>query len=397
MSLSSSLLPRLLCLSRLLTSSLQHGRMMEPPSRASMWRVGFPTPKNEDDNALYCGGFGVQHERNGGKCGICGDAWDDSPRSNEAPHGIYATGIIAKTYRQGSIIPVVLDLTANHQGHFTFKICPNNDIWEDPGQACFDAFPMGVGKTRAPSLPIVDYRTGLRLVYVHLPRRLTCSQCILQWTYTAGNNWGVCSNGTGDLGCGPQETFRACSDIRILPSGKRKPSTSKVASFSDDTTFDLNQFEDYYDELFGGQADITNDIDGSSYEEDFEPVTVMSIRTKKLKLIHKKLVLAKALKSLRHLIVQSKTENEKKTERSRDPPGYQLSAPSSSYTPLTSVSLPLLFSTSTTATSSFLEQLDRDRQGWAGSNSHGRRRREGVQRRRRKRKRFAIRFSDLLS
>ena len=76
--------------------------------------------------------------------------------------------------------------------------------------------------------------------------RLSCSQCILQWTYTAGNNWGVCANGTGELGCGPQETFRllfakflfsfdslflfrACSDIRILPSGKRKPSPSKVA------------------------------------------------------------------------------------------------------------------------------------------------------------------------
>lgn len=28
-----------------LPSSSQHGRMMEPPSRASMWRVGFPTPK----------------------------------------------------------------------------------------------------------------------------------------------------------------------------------------------------------------------------------------------------------------------------------------------------------------------------------------------------------------
>ena len=60
-----------------------------------MWRVGFPTPKvlkstrfpiktqilkNEDDNALYCGGFGVQHDHNGGKCGICGDPWDDFPR-----------------------------------------------------------------------------------------------------------------------------------------------------------------------------------------------------------------------------------------------------------------------------------------------------------------------------
>jgi len=58
----------------------QHGRMMEPPSRASMWRVGFPTPKNENDNALYCGGFGVQYQQNGGRCGICGDPWDDFPR-----------------------------------------------------------------------------------------------------------------------------------------------------------------------------------------------------------------------------------------------------------------------------------------------------------------------------
>ena len=53
-------------------------RMLEPPGRSSMWRVGFPTPKvrrregntnfnhlysnpytlqNENDNALYCGGM----------------------------------------------------------------------------------------------------------------------------------------------------------------------------------------------------------------------------------------------------------------------------------------------------------------------------------------------------
>ena len=37
-------------------------------------------PQNEDDNALYCGGFGVQHDHNGGKCGICGDPWDAFPR-----------------------------------------------------------------------------------------------------------------------------------------------------------------------------------------------------------------------------------------------------------------------------------------------------------------------------
>lgn len=48
-----------------------------------------------------------------------------------------------------------------------------------------------------------------------LPPGLTCSQCVLQWRYTAANNWGMCANGTGAVGCGPQEEFRACSDISI--------------------------------------------------------------------------------------------------------------------------------------------------------------------------------------
>merc|ERR1712098_674476 len=33
--------------------------------------------------------------------------------------------------------------------------------------------------------------------------------------YVAANNWGVCEDGTGKVGCGPQEEFRACSDISI--------------------------------------------------------------------------------------------------------------------------------------------------------------------------------------
>ena len=81
-------------------SSFQHARLMEPPSRASMWRVGFPTPRDVDDNQSYCGGYGVQYGTNGGKCGICGDPWHENPRAHEAPGGIYATGIIVKTYKQ---------------------------------------------------------------------------------------------------------------------------------------------------------------------------------------------------------------------------------------------------------------------------------------------------------
>ena len=36
-----------------------HGRLLDPASRASMWRLGFPTPPNYNDNELYCGGFMV--------------------------------------------------------------------------------------------------------------------------------------------------------------------------------------------------------------------------------------------------------------------------------------------------------------------------------------------------
>ena len=34
--------------------------------------------------------------------------------------------------------------------------------------------------------PINDYVTGLRMVYVRLPMKITCDQCILQWSYVAG-------------------------------------------------------------------------------------------------------------------------------------------------------------------------------------------------------------------
>ena len=81
-------------------SSLQHARLMEPPSRASMWRVGFPTPRDVDDNQSYCGGYGVQYGSNGGKCGICGDPWHERPRAHEAPGGLYATGIIGAYYKK---------------------------------------------------------------------------------------------------------------------------------------------------------------------------------------------------------------------------------------------------------------------------------------------------------
>ena len=75
-----------------------------------------------------------------------------------------------------------------------------------------------------------------------LPLAVTCDQCILQWSYIGGNNWGTCANGTSGLGCGDQETFRSCADIRILPhpllSGLSQLTQSTLLSDQDDLSID---------------------------------------------------------------------------------------------------------------------------------------------------------------
>ncbi|ESO86389.1 hypothetical protein LOTGIDRAFT_97145, partial [Lottia gigantea] len=189
-----------------------HGRLINPPSRASMWRYGFDTPPDYNDNQGFCGGFNVQHTRNGGKCGICGDAYAGAIKEHETP-GRYATGQIVKNYQSGETIKVDVEITANHKGYFIFKLCANNNVKKDPTQDCFDqtrlTSPSGSDKF------YIDYSTGIKQLYVVLPSNLVCTQCILQWTYITGNSWGVSPNGTGCVGCGPQENFRACSDIAV--------------------------------------------------------------------------------------------------------------------------------------------------------------------------------------
>ena len=55
--------------------------------------------------------------------------------------------------------------------------------------------------------------TGEFSTTVQLPAGLECAHCVLQWRYVGGNNWGVCPDGEGRVGCGLQEEFRACADI----------------------------------------------------------------------------------------------------------------------------------------------------------------------------------------
>ena len=57
---------------------------------------------------------------------------------NQCHLGKFATGTIVRNYDTGSWVPVIVDITTNHGGYFIFKLCPNNDISQDPDQRCFD-------------------------------------------------------------------------------------------------------------------------------------------------------------------------------------------------------------------------------------------------------------------
>lgn len=109
----------ILCIVILLTSVTHichgHGRLIEPPSRSSAWRYGFQTPPNYNDHELYCGGF-TRQQRNGGKCGECGDAWDaPEPRANEYG-GRFGQGVVVRKYNPGTEITLRIELTASHMG-----------------------------------------------------------------------------------------------------------------------------------------------------------------------------------------------------------------------------------------------------------------------------------------
>lgn len=231
-------LPLLLALPALLAVLLPllggadgHGRLIEPPSRSSMWRYGFDTPPDYNDHELYCGGFSRQWQRNKGRCGVCGDPWDTpQPRLHEAG-GKYGTGTLVRKYLTGTAITIRIELTANHRGYFEFRLCPVNDPRQDATQECLDRHVLqradrpdrgveGEGGEGEPHASRYYPGPGNKVFAskYRLPPQFTCKHCVLQWRYIAGNNWGMCANGTGAVGCGPQEEFRACADVVIVNS-----------------------------------------------------------------------------------------------------------------------------------------------------------------------------------
>lgn len=154
----------------------------------------------------------IQHNTNGGKCGFCGDNYADAtPRAHELG-GVYGDGTIVASYNVGKTIPVEVNLSANHMGSFHFDLC-NIDVNQIESEECFSAYPIEFenGSFAYP----VSQGINLFKINIRLPQGVQCNHCVLRWTYVTGNGWGICEDGSGALGCGPQENFKGCSDITI--------------------------------------------------------------------------------------------------------------------------------------------------------------------------------------
>ncbi|GIY80715.1 hypothetical protein CEXT_134761 [Caerostris extrusa] len=170
---------------------LGHGRLEDPPGRSTMWRFGFKTEQNPDDAELFCGGITRLWQRNKGKCGICGDAWDlPAPRANE-DGGRYGKGIVTRTY----------------------KVRPK-EAGKVADQECLDRHPLQLADGSGTKYNLGSQRGHVK-VQLKLPDGFKCERCVFQWHWKCANHWGVCDDGKGRLGCGPQEFFRGCADIKI--------------------------------------------------------------------------------------------------------------------------------------------------------------------------------------
>ncbi|KAF2886509.1 hypothetical protein ILUMI_19664, partial [Ignelater luminosus] len=154
----------------------------------------------------------IQWGVHNGKCGVCGDNYGDSvPRDNENT-GKYGQGQVVAQYPSGSVINTMIRLTTNHKGWFNYSLCELKDTTKPETEECFQDLTFEDGSKQMEIEP--DKKDFLNRV--QLPEGFKCKRCVLRWTYKTGNSWGICEDGSGGLGCGPQEMFKNCADIAII-------------------------------------------------------------------------------------------------------------------------------------------------------------------------------------
>ncbi|KAG8229229.1 hypothetical protein J437_LFUL001474, partial [Ladona fulva] len=157
-----------------------HGYVIQPASRASLWRLEIPgSIVDMDDNQLYCGGFQRQWNFNDGKCGICGDDYSlPQPRPYENM-GARSREIVVGTYEEGTVLPVTVTITASHKGYFKFHLCKLKGDWDTEDEECFNKNPLKLAKRSGYRYYLNSWTPGNYSTILKLPRGLTCDRCVL--------------------------------------------------------------------------------------------------------------------------------------------------------------------------------------------------------------------------
>lgn len=126
----------------------------------------------------------------------------------------------------GQKIDIEIELNANHKGHFELRLCPVNNRSVVVDQDCLNAHPLYLADNPSSYkyfIPEEKKKSDVCNYQVLLPQGITCSQCVIQWTYVTGNTWGDCKNGTSAVGCGAQENFVNCADVQIYSNAVGLP------------------------------------------------------------------------------------------------------------------------------------------------------------------------------
>ncbi|XP_045183781.2 uncharacterized protein LOC123542162 [Mercenaria mercenaria] len=212
-----------------------HGRLKQPAQRSSAWRYGFDNPPNYNDMELFCGGFGVQwNPENDGRCGVCGDPFNAAVKPNEDVDGKYVVnGVITGSYFKGDVMETKVQLTAYHKGWFEFRLCPLATPDTKVTQECLNQTLLKVAGSNISRVILEDIKvgstgSGIYTFNLQLPSSITCERCVLQWKYNTGNSNGCESKGCC-IGCGKQENFVNCADIKITDVQSTTGSSSSVS------------------------------------------------------------------------------------------------------------------------------------------------------------------------
>ena len=105
-----------ICVAGLISLVAGHGYIADPAARQFCSRsIKKCTEVHWTPDELNCGGFSVQNDQNGGKCGVCGDAYHHKNPAFVYP-GKYAKGVITGVYKEGQQIDVkVINTTLSTQ------------------------------------------------------------------------------------------------------------------------------------------------------------------------------------------------------------------------------------------------------------------------------------------